>query len=106
VVEQSTPLDRTPLELAWPADALIGGGRRVDQGFFQPFHRQALAAVGPLLRARQEFGGKKQAQLLQQREKIQAAQVLTGALALGGQLGAQGGKEGGDIHRAVYIPPY
>ncbi len=50
--------------------------------------------------------GEKAAQLLHQEREMDLAQGLGSLARLGSQAGPQGGKEGGDEHRAVYIPPY
>jgi len=60
----------------------------------------------PLPRRWPAVPGRKLAQLLPQRWKVHVAQGVAGAFSLGGQLSAQGGKEGGNNHRAVVIPLY
>ena len=52
------------------------------------------------------MGGEKRTQLLHQEGEMQLAQGLGLLARMGGQAGAQRGKEGSDQHRAVYIPPY
>src|SRR5580700_1283779 len=85
------------------ADDLTAGGpgfEHLPQETFkgQPEAENAVTAVGSLVRRRKQFRGKQLPQLQQKRRKIQLAQVVEGAPALGGQLGAQGGEEGSNNH--------
>jgi len=66
----------------------------------------AVAAVGAFILAGKQLGGQQRAQLFHQEGEMDSAQGLGAFAHLGSQAGPQGGKEGSDQHRAVYIPPY